>query len=87
MDPEGKAPAPTPPYSQDAQKGDLPSVPFPHAGPEPSGQAPRSFLKGNSLDSAAAQVDVVTVYYVYVYLGVILRGDDLIREIDSILRK
>ena len=50
MDPKGKAPAPTPPYRQDAQKGYLPSVPFPHAGPEPSGQALRSFLKGNSLE-------------------------------------
>ena len=52
--PRGKAPAPTPPYRQDAQKGYLPSVPFPHAGPEPSGQAPRSFLKGNSLDGSRA---------------------------------
>ena len=52
MDPKGKASAPTPPYRQDAQKGYLPSVPFPHAGPEPSGQAPRSFLKGNSLDGS-----------------------------------
>ena len=50
MDPKGKAPAPTPPYRQDAQKGYLPSVPFPHAGPEPSGHAPWSILKGNSLD-------------------------------------
>ena len=50
MDPKGKAPAPTPLYHRDAQKGYLPSVPFPHAGPEPSGQARRSFLKGNSLD-------------------------------------
>ena len=53
MDPKGKAPAPTPPYRQDAQNGYLPSVPFPHAGPEPSGQALRSFLKGNSLDTSA----------------------------------
>ena len=50
MDPKGKAPAPTPPYRRDAQKGYLPSDPFPHAGPEPSGEAPRSFLKGKSLD-------------------------------------
>ena len=53
MDPKGKAPAPTPPYRQDAPKGYLPSVPFPHAGPEPSGQALRSFLKQNSLDAPA----------------------------------
>ena len=52
MDRKGTASAPTPPYRQDAQKGYLPSVPFPHAGPEPSGQAPRSFLKGNSLDGS-----------------------------------
>ena len=51
MDPKGKAPAPTPPYRRDAQKGYLPSVPFPHAGPEPSDQAPRSFHKGNSLET------------------------------------
>ena len=50
MDPKGKASALTPPYRRDAQKGYLPSVPFPHAGPEPSGQAPRSFLKGNSFE-------------------------------------
>ena len=50
MDLKGKAPAPTPPYRRDAQKGYLPCVPFPHAGPEPSGQAPRSFLKGNTLE-------------------------------------
>ena len=54
MDPKGKASAPTPPYRQDAKKGYLPSVPFPHAGPEPSGYAPRSFLKGNSLDGSTA---------------------------------
>ena len=54
MDPKGKASAPSPPYRQDAQKGYLPSVPFPHAGPEHSGQAPRSFLKGNSLDDSRA---------------------------------
>ena len=53
MDPKGKAPAPTRPYRRDAQKGYLPSVPFPHAGPEPSGQAPRSFLKENSLEFLA----------------------------------
>ena len=52
MDPKGKASAPTPPYRQDAQKGYLPSVCFPHTGPEPSGQALRSFLKGNSLDGS-----------------------------------
>ena len=56
MEPKGKAPAPTPPYRQDAQKGYLPSVPFPHAGPEPSGHAPRSFLKGNSLELLAGRV-------------------------------
>ena len=50
MDPKGKASAPTPPYRQDAKKGYLPSVPSSHAGPEPSGYAPRSFLKGNSLE-------------------------------------
>ena len=50
MDTKGKASAPTAPYRQDAQKGYLPSVPFPHADPEPSDQAQRSFLKGNSLD-------------------------------------
>ena len=54
MDPKGKAPAPTPPYRRDAQKGYLLSVHFPHAGPEPFGQAPRSFLKGNSLDGSRA---------------------------------
>ena len=32
------------------QRRDTPSVPFPHAGPEPSGYAPRSFLKGKSLE-------------------------------------
>ena len=52
MDPKGKAPAPTPPYRQDAQKGYLPPVLFPHTGPEPSGHAPRSFLKDNSLERA-----------------------------------
>ena len=46
--PQDKASTPMPPYRQDAQKGYLPSVPFPHPGPEPSSQAPRSFLKGNS---------------------------------------
>ena len=50
MDPKGKAPAPIPPYRPDAQKGYLPSVPFPHAGPEPSGQTLQNILKGNSLD-------------------------------------
>ena len=54
MDPKGKAQAPTPPYRRDAQKGYLPSVPFPGAGPEPSGQALRSFLKGNRLDGSRA---------------------------------
>ena len=57
MDPKGKTSAPTPPYRRDAQKGYLPSVPFPHAGPEPSGQAPQSFLKGNSLEGLCKEVD------------------------------
>ena len=48
--PHGQGLSTDPPYRQDAKKGNLPSVPFPHAGPEPSGYAPRSFLKGNSLD-------------------------------------
>ena len=61
MDPKGKASAPTPPYRQDAQKGYLLSVPFPHAGPEPSGQAPRSFLKGNRLDDL---VQLATSYQI-----------------------
>ena len=52
MDPKGKATAPTPPYSWDAEKGYLPSDDLPHAGPEPSSYAPRSFLKGNSLDGS-----------------------------------
>ena len=52
MNPKGKASAPTPSYRQDARKEYLPSVPFPIAGPEPSGYAPRSFLKGNSLDGS-----------------------------------
>ena len=59
MDPKGKASAPTPPYRRDAQKGYLPSVPFPHAGLELSSQAPRSFLKGNSLDDL---VQLATIY-------------------------
>ena len=42
--------APIPPYRPDTQKGYLPSVPFPHAGPEPSGQTLQNILKGNSLD-------------------------------------
>ena len=62
MDPKGKAPAPTPPYRKDAQKGYLPSVPFPHAGPEPSGHAPRSFLKGNSLDGSRAAFSLEASY-------------------------
>ena len=32
----------------------MPSDDLPHAGPEPSGYAPRSFLKGNSLDGSRA---------------------------------
>ena len=64
MDPKGKAPAPAPPYRRDAQKGYLPSVPFPHAGPEPSGQAPRSFLKGNSLDGSRAAFSLEASYSV-----------------------
>ena len=65
MDPKGKAPAPIPPYRQDAQKRYLPSVPFPHAGLEPSGHAPRSFLKGNSLDGsrAAFSLEVIGMEY------------------------
>ena len=62
MDPKGKAPAPTPPYRRDAQKGYLPSVPFPHAGPEPSGHAPRSFLKGNSLDGSRGAFSLEASY-------------------------
>ena len=54
MDPKGKGPAPTPPYRQDARKGYLPSDDLPHAGPEPSGYAPRSFLSGKSLDGSRA---------------------------------
>ena len=53
MDPKGKAPAPIPPYRPDAQKGYLPSVPFPHAGPEPSGQTLQNILKGISLEDHA----------------------------------
>ena len=64
MDPKGKAPAPGPPYRRDAQKGYLPSVPFPRAGPEPSGQAPRSFLKGNSLDGSRAAFSLEASYSV-----------------------
>ena len=52
MDPKGKATAPTPPYRRDAKKGYLPADDLPHAGPKPSGYAPRSFLKGNSLDGS-----------------------------------
>ena len=51
MDPKGKAPEPIPPYRPDAQKGYLPSVPFPHAGPEPSGQTLQNIHKGNSLEA------------------------------------
>ena len=52
MEPKGKAPAPTPPYRQDANKGFLPSNDLPHAGPEPSGYALRSFRNKKSLDSS-----------------------------------
>ena len=52
MDPKGKTTAPTPPYQRDAKKGYLPSDDFPHAGPQPSGYAPWSFRKGNSLDGS-----------------------------------
>ena len=58
MDPKGKATAPTPRYGQDAKKGYLPSDDLLHAGPEPSGYAPRSFLSGNSLDMASQMVGV-----------------------------
>ena len=61
MDPKGKASAPTPPYRRDAQRGYLPSVPFPHAGPEPSGQAPRSFLKENTLDGSRGAFSLVAI--------------------------
>ena len=50
MDPKGKAPTPTPPYRQDASKGYLPSDDIPHADPEPSGYAPRSFLSRKGLE-------------------------------------
>ena len=65
MDPKIKAPASTPPYRQDAQKGYLPSVPFPHAGPEPSGQTLQNFLKGNTLDGgrAAFSLQVIGMEY------------------------
>ena len=52
MDPNGKATSPTPPYRRDAKKGYLPSDDFPHAGSEPYGYAPWSFLEGNSLDGS-----------------------------------
>ena len=54
MDPKGKATAPTPPYRRDTKKEYLPSDDLPHASPEPSGYAPRSFLSGNSLDGSRA---------------------------------
>ena len=65
IDPKGKASAPTPPYRQDAKKGYLPSVPFAHASPEPSGYAPRSFVKENSLDGSrgAFSFDAVGMEY------------------------
>ena len=52
MDPKGKAPALAPPYRRDARKGYVPSDDLPHAGPEPSGYASRSFLSGKSLDGS-----------------------------------
>ena len=65
MDPKGKAPAPTPPYCQDANKELLPSDNLPHAGPEPSGYAPRSFLSKKSLDGsrAAFRLEAVGMEY------------------------
>ena len=62
MDPKGKAPAPIPAYRPDAQKGYLPSVPFPHAGPEPSGQTLRNILKGNSLDGSRGAFSLEASY-------------------------
>ena len=54
VDPKGKAPALTPSYRRDARKGYPPSEDLPHAGPEPSSYAPRSFLSGESLDGRGA---------------------------------
>ena len=62
MDPKGKAPAPIPPYRPDAQKGYLPSVPFPHAGPEPSGQTLQNILKGNSLNGSRGAFSLEASY-------------------------
>ena len=61
MDPKGKAAAPTPLYNRDANKGYLPSHDLPHAGPEPSGYAPRSFLSGKSLDGSRAAFSLEAV--------------------------
>ena len=61
MDPKGKAPAPTPPYRQDAKKGYLPLDDLPHASPDPYGHAPRSFLSGKSLDGSRAAFSLGTV--------------------------
>ena len=52
MDPKGTATAPTPSYRREAKKRYLPSDDLPHAGLEPSGYTPRSFVKGNSLDGS-----------------------------------
>ena len=52
MDPNGKAPAPTPQDRRDARKGYLPSDDLPPAGIGASGYAPRSFLSGKSLDGS-----------------------------------
>ena len=66
MDPRSKAPTPTPPYCQDANKGFLPSDDVLHAGPEPFGYAPGSSLSGKHLEShgelIAGQEGIETAY-------------------------
>ena len=63
MDPKSKAPTPTPPYRQDANKKFLPSDD--HAGPEPFGYALRSFICGKRLDGtiAAFRLEAVGMEY------------------------
>ena len=58
MDPKDKATAPTPPYCPDAKKGCLQSDDLPGAGHEPSGYAPRSCLKGSSVDGSRAAFSI-----------------------------